>query len=153
MLLTLLPTKQLKSVAYLSYAHLLLEYAYKAYIEEEEDTATSKVAIKIKNILEQKGWTYENIENNPPLMLVRYYNAINPCVSKHFPAGSQYYPTFLAFIMLHRVRKWKGLEDIPALSDFLQEFVDKLAHNKQERSGYYKTVADIINKLKIKGIV
>ena len=157
MSLFIMPSKQLKNIAYLSYAHLLLEHAYNAHIKDggehflegkEQDEATS-LMITLKNHLEQKGWFYDNLAKNATTELRIYYNAIDPCVNKHFPKGSEYVPSFLALIMLHRARDWKGLE-IPHLSEALTYFVNKMANSKEERSRYYKTVGDIIKRLKIK---
>lgn len=157
--LTILPTQQLKNIAYLSYVHLLLDYAYQAHIESngthilsgDNKEVVDSLMLNLMAYLHSNGWTYDNLAKNANQPLRNYYNMIDPCVEKHFKKGGSYIPSFLALVMLHRVRHWKL--DIPNLSTYLQYFVDKLKEDKQDRSKYYLATQEIVKKLKLKAIV
>lgn len=155
--LYILPAQQLKTIAYLSYAHLLLDYAYEAHIKEagehtlegQEREYTNNIMIDMMNYLADNGWTYDNLDKNAHRLLRSYYNMIDPCVAKYFQKEDTYIPSFLALVMLHRARNWKGLI-IPPLENALEFFVKKLSNKKVERAKYYKAVGEITKKLNIK---
>ena len=158
--LYILPAQQLKNIAYLSYAHLMLDYAYEAHIkfegeqtlEGQEREITNNLMIELREYLGKNGWTYNNLAKNAHQSLRNYYNMIDPCVAKYFKKDETYIPSFLALVMIYRAREWKGLE-IPHLEDALSFFVKKMNDRKSERSKYYKVVGEITKTLKIKATV
>ena len=155
--LLIMPIKQIKNIVYLSYIHTLLEYAYDCHVQKlGEDVLegkqidfTNKLMLDIKEHFEKMGWTHDNLDKIATPIMRKYYNYIHPIIRKEFKAGiDQYIPSFLALVMLHRVRHWKGI--VPEqTTEALTYFVNKLKTRREERAKYYQITQKITNKLKI----
>lgn len=143
--------KAQRSLAYLGYVHTLLAYAYEAHIKNEgtsimdqdEADVTNNIMLKIKEHFEKSGWTYENLNRMAPQPMRNAYNQNHVIVDKYFKEDNVYIPSYLALLMLLKVKEWKVIPNDIDISEPLTYYAKTLPAFGGERKKYALCVKDL----------